>query len=155
MCAKGAAIVAMCIEGKQISSDELAQFLAQRAGSGAGDVAFVIGSSHGLSDEVKKGRCPQVQHGAHHHAPSAGTAGAHRADLPRLHHQCGHEVPQVKSVILAPGTSANAPGALFTEKRKNCRKSDFWLFFWNRFYYTDNMERSAVKYSKKYRMEEP
>ena len=45
---KGAAIVAMCIEGKQISSDELAQFLAQRAGSGAGDVAFVIGSSHAL-----------------------------------------------------------------------------------------------------------
>ena len=46
--------VAMCIEGKQISSDELAQFLADRANSGAGDVAFVIGSSHGLSDEVKK-----------------------------------------------------------------------------------------------------
>ena len=45
---KGAAIVAMCIEGKQISSDELAQFLADRANSGAGDVAFVIGSSHGL-----------------------------------------------------------------------------------------------------------
>ena len=50
----GARVFAMCIEGKQISSDELAQFLAQRAGSGAGDVAFVIGSSHGLSDEVKK-----------------------------------------------------------------------------------------------------
>ena len=51
---KGSAIVAMCIEGRQISSDELAQFLADRANSGAGDVAFVIGSSHGLSDEVKK-----------------------------------------------------------------------------------------------------
>ena len=51
---RGGALVAMCIEGRQISSDELAQFLAQRAGSGAGDVAFVIGSSHGLSDEVKK-----------------------------------------------------------------------------------------------------
>ena len=51
---KGAAIVAMCIDGRQISSDELAQFLADRANSGAGDVAFVIGSSHGLSDEVKK-----------------------------------------------------------------------------------------------------
>ena len=50
---KGAAIVAMCIEGRQISSDELAQFLADRANSGAGDVAFVIGSSHGLSDKVK------------------------------------------------------------------------------------------------------
>ena len=46
--------IAMCIEGKQISSEELAQFLADRANSGAGDVAFVIGSSHGLSDEVKK-----------------------------------------------------------------------------------------------------
>ena len=31
---KGAAIVAMCIEGRQISSDELAQFLADRANSG-------------------------------------------------------------------------------------------------------------------------
>ena len=39
---------------KQISSEELAQFLADRANSGAGDVAFVIGSSHGLSDEVKR-----------------------------------------------------------------------------------------------------
>ncbi len=53
-CARVPAIVAMCIEGRQISSDELAQFLADRANSGAGDVAFVIGSSHGLSDEVKK-----------------------------------------------------------------------------------------------------
>ena len=32
---KGAAIVSMCIEGRQISSDELAQFLADRANSGA------------------------------------------------------------------------------------------------------------------------
>lgn len=51
---KGAVIVALCIEGKQISSEELADFLAERAGSGAGDVAFVIGSSHGLADEVKR-----------------------------------------------------------------------------------------------------
>ena len=51
---RGAAIVALCIEGKQISSEELAQFLADRANSSAGDVAFVIGSSHGLSDEVKR-----------------------------------------------------------------------------------------------------
>ena len=42
------------IEGKQISSEELARFLADRAGSGAGDVAFVIGSSHGLAEEVKR-----------------------------------------------------------------------------------------------------
>lgn len=51
---KGAAIVALCVEGKAISSEELADFLAQRAGSGAGDVAFVIGSSHGLAPQVKQ-----------------------------------------------------------------------------------------------------
>lgn len=51
---KNAALVALCVEGRQLSSEELAQFLAQRATSGAGDVAFVIGSSHGLSPAVKQ-----------------------------------------------------------------------------------------------------
>ena len=43
---KGAYLVALCVEGKQISSEDLAALLAERAGSGAGDIAFVIGSSH-------------------------------------------------------------------------------------------------------------
>ena len=51
---KGAYLVALCVEGKQISSEELAELLAQCAGSGAGDVAFVIGSSHGLDERVKR-----------------------------------------------------------------------------------------------------
>lgn len=51
---KGAAIVALCIEGKQLSSEELAGYLADRAQSGNGDVAFVIGSSHGLAPVVKQ-----------------------------------------------------------------------------------------------------
>lgn len=51
---KGSAIVAMCIEGKQKTSEELAEYLEERAGSGAGDVTFVIGSSHGLADSVKQ-----------------------------------------------------------------------------------------------------
>ena len=51
---KGAYLVALCVEGKQISSEELAAMLAQRAGSGAGDVAFVIGSSHGLDESGKR-----------------------------------------------------------------------------------------------------
>lgn len=51
---KGAYLVALCVEGKQISSEELAELLAQRAGSGAGDVAFVMGSSHGLDERVKR-----------------------------------------------------------------------------------------------------
>ena len=51
---KGAAIVALCVEGRQLSSEELAEYLAGRAQSGAGDVAFVIGSSHGLAPAVKQ-----------------------------------------------------------------------------------------------------
>ena len=50
----GAALAALCIEGKQLSSEELAAFFAARAVSGSGDVAFVIGSSHGLAPAVKQ-----------------------------------------------------------------------------------------------------
>lgn len=51
---KGAALVALCIEGKQISSEELAGLLRERAGSGHADLAFAIGSSHGLAPSVKQ-----------------------------------------------------------------------------------------------------
>lgn len=51
---KGAYLVALCVEGKVVSSKELAGLLAQRAGSGAADMAFVIGSSHGLDAAVKQ-----------------------------------------------------------------------------------------------------
>ena len=51
---KGAYLVALCVEGKQVSSEELAAMIADRAMSGAGDMAFVIGSSHGLDDSVKR-----------------------------------------------------------------------------------------------------
>ena len=49
---KNALKIALCIEGKQPSSEELAEIL-ERASSERGEVAFVIGSSHGLSDKVK------------------------------------------------------------------------------------------------------
>ena len=41
------------MEGKAVSSEELADLIARQALSGAGDMAFVIGSSHGLSPQVK------------------------------------------------------------------------------------------------------
>ena len=50
---KGACFVALCVEGKQISSEELAAQIERQALSGAGDMAFVIGSSHGLAPAVK------------------------------------------------------------------------------------------------------
>ena len=51
---KGARLVALCVEGKQMTSPALADYLREAALSGQGDVAFVIGSSHGLCDEIKQ-----------------------------------------------------------------------------------------------------
>ena len=44
--------IALCVEGKQFSSEELAQKL-EHAFSVSNEICFVIGSSHGLCDSVK------------------------------------------------------------------------------------------------------
>jgi len=46
--------VALCIEEKQLSSEELAELLDSKACEGFSEICFIIGSSHGLSDKVKK-----------------------------------------------------------------------------------------------------
>ena len=51
---KGSYVFSMCIEGKQLSSEELSQKLEDIALSGKSTVTFIIGSSFGLSDEIKK-----------------------------------------------------------------------------------------------------
>ena len=51
---KSGAVVALCIEGKGMSSGELAQWMAQQAVEGGSRVTFLIGGSYGLSDEVKQ-----------------------------------------------------------------------------------------------------
>ena len=51
---KGAAIVALCIEGKQMSSEELAHLVGELPMMGYSGISFIIGSSEGLSDEVKR-----------------------------------------------------------------------------------------------------
>lgn len=50
---KGSTRVALCIEGQQFTSEKLAALFAEKADSGAGDVTFILGSSHGLSQQVK------------------------------------------------------------------------------------------------------
>lgn len=47
-------VVAMCVEGKQLSSEELADKIEQAQISGRSDLVFIIGSSYGLSDGVKQ-----------------------------------------------------------------------------------------------------
>lgn len=44
--------IAMCVEGKQLSSEELAEKLGDIS-STHGEICIVIGSSHGLDDSVK------------------------------------------------------------------------------------------------------
>lgn len=50
---KGAFVYSLCIEGKGISSEELAAKIEENAAQ-TSNVVFIIGSSFGLDDEVKK-----------------------------------------------------------------------------------------------------
>ena len=51
---QGATVVAMCVEGKLYSSEDVAECLAKAAMTGNGDIAFIIGGSYGLSEQVKR-----------------------------------------------------------------------------------------------------
>lgn len=50
---KNSFVISMCIEGKQLSSTELAQMIDKKGVEGYSDIVFIIGSSHGLSDKIK------------------------------------------------------------------------------------------------------
>lgn len=50
----GQFVAAMCIEGKQMTSEAVANKIEQVALGGTSSIAFVIGGSYGLSDEVKR-----------------------------------------------------------------------------------------------------
>jgi 23S rRNA (pseudouridine1915-N3)-methyltransferase len=52
--AKGGEIVPLCIEGKEMSSPRMAEEMENLAVRGCSDLNFVIGSSFGLSEEVKR-----------------------------------------------------------------------------------------------------
>lgn len=50
---KGSYVTALCIEGRKLSSPELAEFLQARAMGGDSRLCFLIGGSEGLSEAVK------------------------------------------------------------------------------------------------------
>ena len=50
---KDALKIALCVEGKQYTSEELAKLVGEGNDRG-GKIAFIIGSSYGLSEKVKK-----------------------------------------------------------------------------------------------------
>lgn len=50
----GAVTVALCIKGRELSSPELAEFFHSAANSGKSRICFIIGSSYGLAEELKR-----------------------------------------------------------------------------------------------------
>ncbi len=51
---KGSTLIAMCIEGKELSSAQLAQKFSAFASSGASSLCFLIGGSFGLHEGIKR-----------------------------------------------------------------------------------------------------
>ncbi len=51
---KGDSVFALCIEGKEISSEDFAKEIEKCALSGESTIDFIIGSSYGLAPEVKQ-----------------------------------------------------------------------------------------------------
>lgn len=51
---KSAYKIAMCVEGKTMSSEAFANVFQKAMNDGRSEIVFVVGSSHGLSENVKK-----------------------------------------------------------------------------------------------------
>ena len=47
--------IALCVEGKQLSSEEFSSLIKNAENSGFSQISFIIGGAFGLSEEVKKG----------------------------------------------------------------------------------------------------
>lgn len=50
----GSAVVSLCVEGALQSSEELSAYLSRRTVGGASRFVFILGSSEGLAEEVKR-----------------------------------------------------------------------------------------------------
>ncbi len=50
---KGESVIALCIEGKELTSEKLSEEIDNFALSGESSLVFVIGSSYGLDPEIK------------------------------------------------------------------------------------------------------
>lgn len=47
-------VVAMCVEGEELSSEQLASRIARLTVDGVGQIVFVVGGSYGLAEELKR-----------------------------------------------------------------------------------------------------
>jgi len=51
---RGGAVIALCVEGKELSSEALAETMARYAARGVSQVTFVVGGSFGMAERVKR-----------------------------------------------------------------------------------------------------
>lgn len=51
---RGAAVIALCVEGREMSSEQLSETMARYAARGTSHLAFVLGGSFGMAERIKK-----------------------------------------------------------------------------------------------------
>ncbi len=51
---QGSYIISLCVEGKQLSSEELSELISKTTLNLSGSITLIIGGSLGLADEIKK-----------------------------------------------------------------------------------------------------
>ena len=88
---KGGALIAMCIEGQEMSSVALSQKMQQLAARGASQLTFLIGSSFGLKEKSR----PAALDVADDISAPPGARDAARANLPRLPDRGRNQIPQM------------------------------------------------------------
>ena len=86
-----ARVYAMCIEGKQLSSEELSRDIEQAAVGGSGNLVFIIGGSHGQAP--RELQALDVENDV---PASARARDAARTDLSRVHDIERRKISQIK-----------------------------------------------------------
>ena len=100
----GCLVIAMCVEGRERSSEELARYLADSAAQGASHIVFLIGSSFGMHESLKRQAALRLSmceepgglaavHVPHDLSPPPAAGDAFGADLPGLPDQCRKQIP--------------------------------------------------------------
>lgn len=88
-------VILLAIEGKERSSEELSARLDDLMLRGNSDIAFVIGGSDGVSDDVAHTSRRDAQLWTYYLAAQLGARGAAGANLPRLQDQPWRAVSQI------------------------------------------------------------
>ena len=97
--APGASLIALCVEGRMRSSEELSGLLSDWSSRGEAAWSFLIGGSYGLHASAQSGGVGQAVHVPHDLSPPSGPGDAAGAALPQLQDRRRLQLPQVGVTI--------------------------------------------------------